>query len=80
MWDRTTTFYWLNKGDLSIESEGFLLAAQEQSQTTIAIAIVYGTSVSTSCRLCGEHPETVEHLVSGCTELSGALYKSISAC
>jgi len=30
-WDHSTTFYWLNKGDLSIESEGFLLVAQEQS-------------------------------------------------
>jgi len=33
-WDRSTTFYWLNKGDLSIESEGFLLAAQEKSLPT----------------------------------------------
>ena len=40
---------------------------------------VYGTNVSTSCRLSGEYPETVEHLVSGCTKLAG-LYKSRHDC
>ena len=80
VWDRTTTFYWLNKGDLSIESEGFLLAAQEQSLSTRVMVTVYGTNVSISCRLCGEHPETVKHLVSGCTKLAGALYKSRHNC
>ena len=69
VWNSTTTFYWF-----SIESEGLLLAAQEQSLSIRAMATVYGTNVSTSCRLCGEHPETLEHLVSGCTKLAGALY------
>ena len=74
-WDRSTTFYWLNKGDLSIESEGFLLAAQEQSLPTRAMASVYNNNSSAACRLCGNHPETVEHLVSGCPKLAGTLYK-----
>ena len=28
-----------------------------------------------ACRLCGNHPEAVEHLVSGCSKLAGTLYK-----
>ena len=43
VWDHIPTFYWLNKGDLSIESEGSLLAAQQQSLSTRAMATVHGT-------------------------------------
>jgi len=74
-WDHSTTFYWLNKDDLSINLEGFLLAAQEQSLPTRVMASIYDTNTSTACRLCGNHPETVEHLVSGCSKLAGILYK-----
>ena len=35
------SFNWLVKGDLSLESEGFLLAAQEQSISTRATYVSY---------------------------------------
>jgi len=64
--DTDLSFNWLVKGDLSIESEGFLCAAQEQAVSTRAMMQVYN-QCSSMCRLCGEHPETVEHLISGCS-------------
>ena len=75
VWDQASSFYWLVKGDISIESEGFLMAAQEQSLPTRAMANIYGSSGSSLCQLCGEHPETVEHLISGCSKLAGQMYK-----
>ena len=73
--NQASTFYWLNKGDLSIESEGFLMAAQEQSLPTRAMTQIHGTCPSALCCLCGEHPETVEHLISGCPKLASQSYK-----
>ena len=61
--------------DLSIESKGFFLATQEQSLSTRAMAFIYDTNTYSACRLCGNHPETVEHLVSGCSKLAGTLCK-----
>ena len=75
VWNQNSTFYWLYKGDLSIESEGLLIAAQEQSLSTRAMTHLYGTCPSALCRLCGEHPETVEHLILGCPKLASQSYK-----
>ena len=36
---------------------------------------VYNQGSASSC-LCGEHPETVEHIVSGCLKLAGQQYKA----
>ena len=33
-----------------------------------------GKTTSTSCRLCNQRPETVEHILSGCPELAQRLY------
>ena len=33
-----------------------------------------GKRASTSCRLCNQRPETVEHILSGCPELAQRLY------
>ena len=73
--DDILSFNWLTKSDLSIESEGFLCAAQEQALSTRAMMQVYSQG-SSMCRLFGEHPETVEHLISGCSQLAGQQYKS----
>ena len=67
---------WLTKGDLSIETEGFLLAAQDQALRTRALQNVFSPSFSPRCRLCNSQGETVEHLVSGCTQLAGTQYKT----
>ena len=43
--DKKMSFYWLVKGDLSLESEGFILAAQEQSE----LCVIYMTQKLRQC-------------------------------
>jgi len=45
------SFYWLVKGDLSLESEGFILAAQEQSISTRAMCHICVTGSSSMCKI-----------------------------
>jgi len=63
--------YWLTKGDLLIESEGLLMASQDQALHTRA---VYSVSSNPQCQLCNNHAETVKQLISGCTQLAGTQY------
>ena len=74
--DEMASVFWLTKGDLSMETEGFLLAAQDQALRTRALQNVFSPSFSPQCRLCNSQGETVEHLVSGCTQLAGTQYKT----
>ena len=67
--------YWPTKGDLTFESEGFLIAAQDQALNTRAVRQVYSGSANAQCRLCNTQAETVEHLISGCSQLDGTKYK-----
>ena len=60
--------YWLTKG------EGLLLAAQDQALCTRAVQYVYSQSSNPKCQLCGAQAETVEHLISGCSQLAGNQY------
>ena len=77
VWGGDMSSYWLAKGDLSIESEGFLVAAREQALSTNAIIHLHSHNVSPLCRLklCADHPETVEHLISGCSQLASHQYE-----
>ena len=74
--DEMASVYWLTKGDLSAESEGFLLAAQDQALYARVLQNVFSHSASSQCQLCNSQGETVEHLVSGCTQLAGTQYKT----
>ena len=51
------------------------MLSRTQALSTRAMMQVYNQGSSTCC-LCGEHPETVEHLISGCSQLAGQQYKS----
>jgi len=53
----------------------FLLPKNNLYLLEHAMASVYDANTSTACRICGNHPETVKHLVSGCSKLAGTLYK-----
>ena len=69
------TYQWLNKSNLSANTEAMIMAAQEQALNTRAIAHkVYRTRDNPRCRLCNSHDETVAHLVSGCSKLAGTAY------
>ena len=52
---------------LDNETEGLLIAVQDQALSTRAMQYVYSAATSPLCRLCGSCDETVEHLVSGCS-------------
>ena len=45
--DELASLYWLIKGDLTFETEGLLMAAQDQALTTRALQQVYSGSVDT---------------------------------
>ena len=61
---------------LSIETEGFLLAAQDQVLHMRTLQNVFYPSFFPQCQLCNSQGETVEHLVSGCTQLAVTQYKT----
>ena len=75
--DQTATHQWLRSLGLKAETEGFILAAQDQSlymrnyQTNIL-----RNGASGKCRFCDNYTETVDHLVSGCSVLVPNEYKN----
>ena len=57
---------WLRNGFLKKETEGLILAAQEQALRTNSIKYsIDKTSETPLCRLCGDATETVRYIVSG---------------
>ena len=74
--DPVQTFKWLAKGNLQPSTEALLVAAQEQALNTKAHAKnILKNTRDGQCRLCGQHEETVSHLVAGCPILANAKYK-----
>ena len=59
--DQDKTHRWLKAGGLKAETEGFIIAAQDQS-------------LPTRWYLCGRFDKTIDHLVSGCLELAKTEY------
>ncbi|XP_068684405.1 uncharacterized protein [Montipora foliosa] len=67
---------WLRNGFLKKETEGLILAAQEQALRTHSIKYsVDKTSETPLCRLCGDATETVRHIVSGCKKRAQREYR-----
>ncbi|TWW69211.1 hypothetical protein D4764_18G0000170 [Takifugu flavidus] len=70
--DIEKTYQWVTKAGLKDSTEALLMAAQEQALSTRAIeARVYHTRQDPRCRLCGDAPETVQHITAGCKMLAG---------
>ena len=64
------TFQWIKSGHLKRETEGFLIAAQDQALRANAIKVkIDKQGGSPLCRLCGVKDETVDHLVSRCSKI-----------
>jgi hypothetical protein len=73
--DLKLTFLWLARGTLSIETEGFICAAQEQAIVTRAIAShIHGANISDQCRLCGNAVETTMHILAECSKIAQQEY------
>ena len=74
--DKENTWCWLKIGDLKKETEGFIMAAQDQALRTNAIrAKIDKTTEDSKCRLCKEKEESVDHLVSTCSKIAQTDYK-----
>ena len=70
------TWNWLKQGILKKETEGLILAAQDQALRTNVIKAKIDKSQEISlCRLCGKWDETVSHIVSECEKLAQKEYK-----
>lgn len=75
--DKNQTFQWLRKGELFPETEGFIIAMQDQTIPTRNYRkyIMKETDIGTDkCRKCNLHSETIEHIISGCPILAGKEY------
>jgi len=69
------SFYWLKYGRLKIQTEAQLVAAQDQALGVRGVQNhSYGMAVPLNCRVCGEVPEYVNHLLSSCTPLVPTMY------
>ena len=69
------SFYWLKYVRLMMQTEAQVVAAQDQVLVVRAVQNhIYGLAVPLHCRVCGEVPEYVDHLSSGCTPLAATMY------
>ena len=74
--DKEKMWQWLSRGDLKVETEALLCAAQEPAiRTNYMKYHIDKTSESPLCRLCGEKGESVLHITSGCKKLTQKEYK-----
>ena len=74
--DGANTWNWLHQQDLKKETEGLIIAAQDQALRTNMIKFsIDKTSPSPRCRLCHNRNETVDHILSGCEKLAQSEYK-----
>ena len=70
------TFDWVKKGYLDKRTEGYLFAAQEQALPTNWLKGRWkDQDQDKSCRKCGQFPERVSHILSGCSKLAGSEYR-----
>ncbi|XP_062816932.1 uncharacterized protein LOC134293409 [Anolis carolinensis] len=74
--DKEKTWLWLTNGTLKKETEGLILAAQEQDIRTKAIqAKIEKSADDPKCRLCKETDETIDHILSCCKKIAQTDYK-----
>ena len=73
--DKEKTHQWMKGSGLKAETEGFIVAAQDQALYTRsyqAKIILNGTNPL--CRICRKYEETVDHIISGCPVLAPKEY------
>ena len=74
--DTVTTNKWLSS-NLKGETEGLLVAAQDQAINTRNYQkVICGQQVESKCRMCLQHEETVDNIVSGCEVIAKTEYIS----
>ena len=71
------TWTWLRKGNLKIEIESLLIAAQDNSVKTNHIkARINKTQQSSKCTLCSDRDETINPIISECSKFAQNEYKT----
>lgn len=76
--DAVMSYKWLSVGYLYPETEGFMVAIQDQVIATRNYLkyIVNDTDVPCdNCRACGQPHETIQHIIAGCSTLAPTEYK-----
>ena len=69
-------FHRLVRGLLKMPTEMQIIAAQDQVLAVRAIKDhIYGMSIPATCRLYGDTPEYIDHLLNGCLSIAAMLYK-----
>jgi len=69
------TFLWLSKGGLKAGTESEIVAAQDQALNTKYYATkILHTETDSKCRLCQQHHETIDHIISACPILAKEQY------
>ena len=75
--DLRDTHQWLRSAGLKAETEGFIIAAQDQSLSTRNFqANILHNGADPKCRICDKSTETIDHIVSGCSVLAPTEYKN----
>lgn len=73
--DQDKTHNWLSTPGLKSETEGFIIAAQDQCiKTNYYRNKILKDGTDPMCRICGQFQETIDHLISGCPELAKTEY------
>lgn len=74
--NKQDSYKWLQKGQLYPETEGFIIAIQDQVIATKNYQkhIMKQTHVKDTCRKCHLHQESIEHVIGGCKMLAGTAY------
>ena len=68
---------WLRKGTFKRETESFLMAAQNSAIRTNHIkARIDKTQQNSKCSLCRDRGETINHIISECSEFAQKEYKT----
>ena len=71
------SWIWLTKGNLKKETEGLLMAAQDQAlRTNLIKAKIDKSHDDPKCRMCKEGDESVTHIISQCKRLAQKEYKT----
>ena len=74
--DPVSSWNWLHQQNLKKETEGLIVAAQDQAlRTNYVKKMIDKTDVNPTCRLCYKRNETIDHIISGCEKLAQNEYK-----
>ena len=73
--DQLNTNQWLRSDGLKAETEGLIIAAQDQTLPTRWYQHnIIKAGTDPLCKVCGQYDETIDHILSGCPELAKAEY------